>query len=201
MASLAYFTVPKLLDTDPRYTSLSVEARYLYAHMRDTMKLSLMNNWRDRLGVYIKMSRERMAALLGKSLPTVRKVLSELKKAGLIIDIRMGLTRCNRIYVQLLPGEQESDLQPARKETPPSVEKPGFTPDRNAFSGNNRNFSHPNPIEPNKKGWKWFITEGTKWFDADGRIWQFIDGEIAPYLVGEDHVRATGDLLAQIGMA
>ncbi|MDL2319311.1 replication initiator protein A [Eubacteriales bacterium OttesenSCG-928-A19] len=220
MSSIPYFTVPKMLDDDPRYQKLSVAAKYLYARMRDTLKLSVMNGWKDKLGYYIKMTRERMARLLNMSLPTVRKILRELKAVGLIIDIRMGLTRCNRIYVQPLPGETEEDLGPKRrtpthpedagekapapseqKQTTPSTEKRGFIPDRNALSPNKRNPSNPNPNDPNKRAWKWFITEGTKWFDAEGRMWQFIDGEVERYLYGDEHKQATLDLLAELAMA
>ncbi|MDL2318128.1 replication initiator protein A [Eubacteriales bacterium OttesenSCG-928-A19] len=219
MATIPYFTVAKKLDDndDPRYATLSVGARYLYSRMRDTLRLSVMNGWKDKLGYYIKMSRESMAGLLRVSLPTVRKILRELKAADLIIDLRMGLTRCNRIYVQLLPGESEEDLQPRQQpdacsrtqntapseqnQTTPSAKKQGFTPDRNNLSGNKRNPNNPNPNDPNRKNWKWFITEGTKWFDAEGRIWQFIDGEVERYLVGEEHKQATLDLLTQLSMA
>ncbi|MDL2318098.1 replication initiator protein A [Eubacteriales bacterium OttesenSCG-928-A19] len=217
MSTIPYFTVAKMLDEDPRYAKLSVAARYLYSRMRDTLKLSVLNGWKDKLGYYIKMTRERMSKLLNISVPTVRKVLRELKEAGLIIDIRKGLTRCNHIYVQLLPGETEEDLQPRRrdttsagkqnpipsaeKQTPPSTKKQGFIPDRNALPRNNRNPNEPNLTNPNKRAWKWFITEGTKWFDAEGRMWQFTDGEVERYLYGEEHKQATLDLLTQLAMA
>lgn len=144
MATLSYFSVPKMLDTDPRYQTLSTNAKYLYCHMRDRFKLSLQNNWRDQLGVYIKYSREAMAVLIKVSLPTLRKVLQELINARLIVDVRKGLTKCNHIYVQLLPGEEEKDLYSGRKTGMPSTEKQGFIPDRNAFSPNNHNPNNPN---------------------------------------------------------
>lgn len=189
MATQAYFTVPKVLDTHPRYANLSTDAKYLYARMRDTMKLSIKNNWRDSLGVYIKMARTSMAQLLHKSLPTIRKIIKELREAGLIFDLRMGLTKCNRIYVRLLEGESETDLSPAKKELPPSSEKPAFIPDRNDFSPNKRYSNHSNPSENNNDGWKWFISEGSKWFDKKGQLWEFVNGEIREYMSLSEEVR------------
>lgn len=201
MATQAYFTIPKALETNPRYASLSIEARYLYARMRDTLKLSIKNNWRDKLGVYIKMARSTIAQILGKSLPTVRKIIKELRDAGLIYDLRMGLTRCNRIYVKLLDGENESDLFPRAKEASPSREKPDFKPDGNTFSPNNRNPNQRNSSQREKKEWRWFLKDGDKWMDAKGKLWQFIDGEVCPYLYGKEYEKHTLELLGQIGLA
>lgn len=198
MATLAYFTVPKILDTDSRFASLSVEAKYLYARMRDTMKLSIQNNWRDRLGVYIKMSRENMAALLGRSLPTIRKILTQLRSVGLILDLRVGLTQCNRIYVRLLPGEQDKDLLPGKKGPCPSVEKQGFSPDRNAFTLNNHNLSQRNPINPKSK--RWFIKNGDIWMDGEGSLWQFTEGDVVPYYTRSDLKRLVNETMPkQVG--
>lgn len=143
MATLAYFSIPKILDTDPRYEGLSIHAKYLYGRMRDTRKLSVKNRWQDKLGVYIKLTRQTMATLLKISLPTLRKVLGELVSAGLIIDVRKGLTQCNHIYVQLLPMETEEDVPSGEKEGMPPAKKQGFIPDRNGFAGSKRNPTNP----------------------------------------------------------
>lgn len=115
MATLAYFTVPKALDQPPYSKILSVQARYLYGRLRDTHKLSARNGWRDEMGIYVKMARKTIAELFEISLPTCRKLIAELLRAGLILEKRVGLTRCNHIYVQPLPGETEDDLLPKPK--------------------------------------------------------------------------------------
>lgn len=201
MATQAYFTIPKALETDPRYASLSIEARYLYARMRDTLKLSIKNNWRDHLGVYIKMARTTMAQVLNKSLPTVRKILKELREAGLIFDLRMGLTRCNRIYVKLLDGESESDLFPKAKEASLSKEKPDFSTDGNNFAANKRNSNQRNLSQREKKEWRWFLKDGDKWMDAKGKLWQFLNGEILRYQSHEEQIFDAANLLQQLGMS
>lgn len=131
METLAYRTIPKMLDTDQVYKKMSVEAKYLYSYMRDLFKLSVKNKWQDKKGIFIKLTREKIGELLGRSLPTVRKILKELVKAKLIIDIRLGLTLCNKIYVQLLPGETIEDFQTRKNQ--------GFTTDRNDFTPNKNN--------------------------------------------------------------
>ena len=211
MATLAYFTVPKLLDTDEKFKHLSVEARYLYANMRDTLKLSIKNNWQDQHGFFIKMKRTTMADLLNKSVPTVRKIVKELIGAGLINERRVGLTQANRFYIQLLPGESELDFAPQKKAEVQTGEKPGFSPDGKAFSPNNRNLdirhtNNPHNIEPTEKNngrkdWKWFITEGSKWFDnKTGHYWQMVEGEIHPLVFGEELKERAAGLLCQLGL-
>ena len=136
MSNVAFFAIPKVLNTDSKYASLSVEAKYLYGLMRDRFKLSVKNRFKDTVGTFIYMPRKVMSGFLKKSLPTIRKFVAELVKVGLIIEKRMGLTKCNKIYVQLLPGEKEGDFQ--------TKEKPYFTPERNEVSPSNHNPSYIN---------------------------------------------------------
>lgn len=215
MATLAYFTVPKILDTDEKYKKLSVEARYLYAHMRDTLKLSIKNNWQDQLGFFIKMSRSRMAELLNRSVPTVRKIVRELISAGLIKERRVGLTQANRFYIQMLPGESETDFVIKKKTEIQSKENPDFSPDGKDLSTNKRNPNKPYTNDHNsislgnknlknssRKDWKWFLTEGSKWFDnKTGKYWQMIEGEVCPLLFGDELKEGTANLLRQLGMS
>lgn len=198
--AFAYFEVPKALDTNPRYASLSVQARYLYAHLRDTLKLSIKNNWKDSNGYYVRMTRKNMAILLHCSEPTVRKFLRELRGIGLLREKRQGLTRSNLLYVQLLEGENDTTFQSRVKPASPQERKPDFTPERKPLSPNNPYPSKPYPNEPKKDGWKWFIKEGDKWFDRAGKLWQFIDGEVCPYIYGDELKANVAELLGALGM-
>lgn len=167
----AYFTVPKILETDARYSSLSLGARYLYGHLRDTLKLSIMNNWRDEVGTYVKVARETMATFLHVSLPTVLKYIKELVKIGLIVDVRKGLTECNQIYVQLLDGESESDLVSRGKEDPNSRGKQGFTPDKKTFAANNRNYQNPNLNNHNSRvPWSKNLPKDHWWWENGEKV-------------------------------
>ena len=43
----SFYRIPKALMTDPRYKSVSVEAKVLYGLLLDRMGLSVKNNWMD----------------------------------------------------------------------------------------------------------------------------------------------------------
>lgn len=146
----AYYAIPKPLFTDPRFINLSIEAKTLYGFMRDRLKLSLKNDgWQDTIGTYILMARKTMAEFLRKSLPTVRKIVAELIGAGLLREKRMGLTKCNRIYVQLLPGETANDFQPGIETNDISAKKADFSLERKPVASNNGNSK-----EINKRGYE-----------------------------------------------
>jgi len=140
---VSYFTIPKALDKDLRYKDLSVEAKYLYGHMRDTLKLSIKNGWKDGKGYFIRMTRDKIAALLKRSLPTVRRIIRELIAVGLLREKREGLTRSNRLYVQLLPSEDISSFTGEGKQSSLHDGKQDFSTDRKPVASNNRNSISP----------------------------------------------------------
>ena len=132
----AFYQLPKSLFAEKKYQCLSIEAKLLYSFMRDRYRLSVKNNWRDTMGIYIKMSRKAICDFLKRSEPTVRKIIAELKQIGLIIEKRVGLTQANKIYVQLLEGESETSLPSCSKSIADSAPEPGFTPERKSFASN-----------------------------------------------------------------
>ena len=195
-----YFMAFNRLDEDERYAGLSTNAKYLYGKMRDTLKLSIKNNWQDENGFFIRMTRLKMAALLKCSLPTVRKIIKELIGVGLLLEKREGLTKSNRLYVQLLPGENEMEFHCRVKKALPPTKKPDFSTDRNVVSPNQRKPIHRDPIpeEINKKHF-WALKEGDI-FKYGNSFWIHEHGEITPYKFGEERKNAMVTLLDQIGM-
>ena len=143
MAAAAFYQLPKPLFENEKYQGLSSDAKLLYALMRDRLRLSIMNNWRDALGVFIKMARKAMCDLLRRSEPTIRKIVAELVGVGLIIEKRVGLTQCNRIYVQLMVGESEGAVHSGSKAADQSAKKPASVPERKPVSPNK---NHRNQI-------------------------------------------------------
>ena len=220
MADMAgtYFIIYNRLDEDAKYKGLSVYAKYLYGKLRDTMKLSIMNNWQDENGFYVRMTRQKMSLLLGRCVPTTRKIVKELISVGLLNEKREGLAKSNRIYVHLLPGEDELTFQCKVKQRLPSKRKPDFTSEGNAVSPNQRNSiqreSSPEEItktpsysqkappthEDIKKEHFWVLKEGNV-FRYQNKFWIYEHGEVTPYCFGEDLKRGAIDLLAQIGMS
>ena len=195
-----YFMAYNRLDEDEQYANLSTDAKYLYGKMRDRLKLSIKNNWQDENGFYIRMTRVSMAALLHRCLPTVRKVIKELIDAGLLSEKREGLTKSNRLYVQLLPGENEIEFQCKARKTALPTKKPDFLTDRNEVAPNQSNPSQLNPTsEEIKKKHFWALKDGDI-FKYGNSFWIHEQGEINPYLFGEELKNNMKELLCQIGM-
>lgn len=112
MAKYAYFTgddserfhfvmIPYMFFEDEKLKKLSSDAKILYGLMLGRMNLSRKNGWLDEKGrVYIRWSNEELCKDLGRSEPTVVKIKKELEKEGLIEKDRMGLGKCDLIYVK-----------------------------------------------------------------------------------------------------
>lgn len=55
----SFYRIPKTLLTDPRYKSVSIEAKVLYGLLLDRMGLSVKNGWMDsEKRVYIYFTQE-----------------------------------------------------------------------------------------------------------------------------------------------
>ena len=168
MATMAYngafYQLPKSLFANEKYRELTIEAKLLYAIMRDRFRLSIQNQdkWNDALGIYIKMARKTMCDLLQRSEPTIRKIVAELVSVGLISERRMGLTQCNRIYVQGMEGESETVLRSGAKDSNQSETKPASAPEQK-------------PVSPNKNPRSQIqfrkLTKKPE-FPKDGDIWE-----------------------------
>jgi len=79
---------------------MSYGAKILYALLKDRHELSVQNDWVDDKGdFFLIMSREEMCELLEVSLKTVIKLVTEIKKFGLMEEERIGLGKPNMIYI------------------------------------------------------------------------------------------------------
>ena len=100
----SFYRIPKVLFTDRRFKSITVEAKVLYGLLLDRMGLSLKNNWLDAEGrVYIIFTIADVMETLGCAEQKANKLLNELdslKGIGLIERIRRGLGKPNIIYVK-----------------------------------------------------------------------------------------------------
>ena len=96
-----YYQVPKELYTNPRYkTTISNDAKMLYALLLDRMELSRTNNWVDSDGtIFLIFKREDLADMLGICTTTVWRAIKQLKEVGLIAEKRQGLNKPNLIYI------------------------------------------------------------------------------------------------------
>lgn len=118
----SFYRIPKVLFTDPRYQSVSVEAKVLYGLLLDRTCLSARNNWFDPDGrVFIYFTLEQAATLLGFGKDKTVKLFKELDSGiGLIERKKQGQGRPTRIYVKnFLPSDPAPASTP---EKPDSVE-------------------------------------------------------------------------------
>ena len=123
----SFYRIPKVLLTDHRYKSVSMEAKVLYGLMLDRMGLSVRNGWLDSEGrVYIYFTLEDALAMLGCGKDKAVRLFKELDKSGgigLIERRKQGQGKPARIYVKnfTLPPDPEK-CTPALTPEVPSVQ-------------------------------------------------------------------------------
>ena len=95
----AFMIYPRfLMDMD-----LPDTAKIVYMHLLDRARLSMQHErWMDEQGqVYLNYTIENLAKALKKSQTTVKTSLKTLEEAGLILRVRQGTCRPNRIYIRI----------------------------------------------------------------------------------------------------
>ena len=106
-----FYRIPKVLFTDQRYKSVSVEAKVLYGLLLDRMSLSIRNDWLDADGrVYIYFTLEEAIEFLGFGKDKLVKLYQELDRdrgIGLIERKKQGPGKPTKIYVKnfTIPGD------------------------------------------------------------------------------------------------
>ena len=107
----SFYRIPKLLITDPKYKSISTDAKLLYGLMLDRMSLSLKNGWvDDENRVFIYFPVEQIMELMNCKSEKASKLLSELdrvKGIGLIERVRQGQGKPSIIYVKNFTGREQ----------------------------------------------------------------------------------------------
>ena len=99
-----YYQMPKYLIKDPHCKKLSAQAKILFTLINDRgrMSVSARNKprWVNEKGeVYVIYKREDMADDLGMDNKNIKRVVNELIDIGLIKEERLGLNKCNRVYI------------------------------------------------------------------------------------------------------
>lgn len=116
-----FYRIPKVLFTDQRYKSVSVEAKVLYGLLLDRMSLSIRNDWLDADGrVYIYFTLEEAIEFLGFGKDKLVKLYQELDRdrgIGLIERKKQGQGKPTKIYVkrfttQSMPPEEQAPPTP-----------------------------------------------------------------------------------------
>lgn len=125
-----FYRIPKILFTDKRFSSVSVEAKVLYGLMLDRMSLSLKNGWIDKENrVYIYFKLEDAMEYMGIGKDKGVKLFAELdseKGCGLIQKKRQGLGKPAIIYVMNFNSSMEESEKEIQEKCVPfqTSEKP-----------------------------------------------------------------------------
>ena len=101
----AFYKIPKVLFTDPRFNGISTEAKIMYGVMLDRVSLSRKNGWIDKNGnVYIQFTLSEMMEYFHWTKYRIYEILKELDTSGdgigLVERKRIGCNKPNVLYVK-----------------------------------------------------------------------------------------------------
>lgn len=107
----SFYRIPKALFQEPRFQSLSTDAKTLYGILLDRMSLSVKNGWLDEQNrVFIIFTIEDVKRALCCADNKATKLLRELEKFGLIERKRRGLGKPSLVYVKNFSAESSRSI-------------------------------------------------------------------------------------------
>ena len=103
-----FYQFPQWLLKEP-YNVLSDKAKLIYMLLFDRRTLSEQNKWYDTDGkIYMYFTNEQLGGVLKCSNKTIVKAKKELQEANLLKEVRQGVNKPNRLYIN---GSVESTRQ------------------------------------------------------------------------------------------
>ena len=95
----AFYQFPQWLLKEP-YKELGEKAKLVYMLIFDRKSLSEKNNWHDENGdIYVYFPIEEFMEVLSCSRQSVVNAKKELVEIGLIKEVRQGINKPNRLYI------------------------------------------------------------------------------------------------------
>lgn len=114
-----FYQIPKELLDNPEFSSLTLDAKILYAVLRDRMQLSKSNSWIDAENrIFIIFPVEAIAGKLGIGNEKAVKLLKDLEHFGLVEKKRRGQGMSSLLYIKNFAGNRH----PSEERNPPSDE-------------------------------------------------------------------------------
>jgi len=96
----AFYQFPQWLLKDEPYKALGDKAKMMYMLLFDRRTLSIKNKWYDEDGrIFMIFTNEQFMEELNCSEPAVIKAKKELAKFGLLEEVRQGINKPNRLYI------------------------------------------------------------------------------------------------------
>ena len=125
---IKFYQMPKVFFHSPKYMAMRCESKLAYMLMLDLLPLSVKNNWANNKGeVFVKVSQAKLKSLLHiKGSQKAAQVMKELVSYGLIINQRVGLTKCNEIYLYY-PEDAQIETSPVQEPAKEPAEKDELT--------------------------------------------------------------------------
>ena len=109
----AFYQFPQWLLKEEPYKNLGDKAKLMYMLLFDRRTLSIKNKWYDDDGqIYLYFTNEQFMKELNCSEKTIIKAKKELSQIGLLKEVRQGINRPNRLYIN---GTVESTGQDLKK--------------------------------------------------------------------------------------
>lgn len=97
----SYYIPIEFFENKKYVNTLSSSAKLMYSLLNHLNDMALSQGWIDEQGrKYISVGNEYLAEKLGVSHTVVIKNKRELEDIGLIVQIKLGQTQFNRIYLQ-----------------------------------------------------------------------------------------------------
>ena len=105
----AFYQFPQWLLKEEPYKNLGDKAKLMYMLLFDRRTLSIKNKWYDGDGqIYMYFTNKQFMEELNCSEPAIIKAKKELTKFGLLKEVRQGINKPNRLYIN---GTKESSVQ------------------------------------------------------------------------------------------
>ncbi|AZF90587.1 DnaD-like helicase loader [Streptococcus phage CHPC869] len=96
----AFYQFPQWLLKEEHYKNLGDKAKLMYMLLFDRRTLSIKNKWYDDDGqIYMYFTIEQFMQELNCSNKAVVKAKKELVEVGLLEEVRQGVNKPNRLYI------------------------------------------------------------------------------------------------------
>ncbi|MDG3141417.1 replication initiator protein A [Streptococcus suis] len=178
-----FYKMPKWLFDDA-FKNLSVNAKVMYMLLFDRLSLSVKNRWYDDDGrLYQYFTNEQFMTKLSFSEKTIIKGKKELKDFALLYEVRQGVNKPNRLYIngtvkstgQELENLQHGTVKSTGQElenlqgTKTDITKTDITNSATASdSFSLRNFFENYESETGRLMSPFEIEDFSKWYQEDG---------------------------------